>query len=75
MQAITLSPAALALFRLHLQERRTIDVDANRATYQELERAGLMIGGHGFSGRQVFSVTKEGFERKADLLTRAKAAG
>lgn len=27
-----------------------------------------MVGGLGFSGREVFSVTKEGFERKAELL-------
>jgi hypothetical protein len=63
-----LSAEALALFRLHIQERRTVDVEKNRETYRELARAGLMVGGLGFSGREVFSVTREGFERKAELL-------
>ena len=63
-----LSAEALALFRLHIQERRTVDVENNREAYRELARAGLMVGGLGFSGREVFSVTKKGFERKAELL-------
>jgi hypothetical protein len=77
MQTFTLSESALALFRLHLQEHRTIDVDANRATYQELERAGLMAVGNSFAGGQdsIYHVTKEGFERKSEVLSRSKAAG
>jgi hypothetical protein len=77
MQTIALSEAALSLFRLHLSERRTIDVDANREAYRELERAGLMIVGNSFAGGQdsVYHVTKEGFERKAELLVCAREAG
>jgi hypothetical protein len=73
----TLSEAALALFRLHLEHRRTIDVDANREAYRELARAGLMVVGNSFAGGQdsVYHLTKEGFERKAELLACAKQAG
>jgi hypothetical protein len=69
----TLSDAALALFRLHLEHRRTLDLDRNR----ELARAGLMVAGNSFAGGQdsVYHVTKEGFERKAELLACAREAG
>jgi hypothetical protein len=65
-----LSREALALFRLHVERRGDVDVDANRETYRELERAGLMIVGNSFAGGQdsVYHVTREGFERKAELL-------
>jgi hypothetical protein len=65
-----LSDAALALFRLHLEQRENVDVEANRETYRELERAGLMACGHSFrDGRDsIYRLTKEGFERKAELL-------
>ena len=72
-----LSDAALALFRLHVERRRTIDVEANRETYRELARAGLMVAGNSFAGGQesVYHVTKLGFERKAELLTNAPLPG
>ena len=65
-----LSRKALALFRAHLEERRTLDVEANRETYRELARAGLMIAGNSFAGGEesVYHVTRLGFERKAELL-------
>ncbi len=65
-----LSHEALALFRLHVERHGDVDVDANRETYRELERAGLMVVGNTFGGGQdsVYHVTKEGFERKAELL-------
>lgn len=44
------SAKALALFRLHIQERRTVDVDVNREAYRELERAGLIVVGNSFAG-------------------------
>jgi hypothetical protein len=77
MQTITLSEDALALFRLHIEHRRTIDVDANRETYRELARAGVMVAGNSFAGGEesVYHVTKLGFERKAELLACAKRAG
>jgi hypothetical protein len=77
MQKTTLSASALALFRLHVELRRTIDVDANRETYRELARAGLMVAGHSFAGgdESIYRLTKEGFERKAELLDQAREAG
>jgi hypothetical protein len=77
MQALALSEKALALFRLHNERHGDIDVDTNRETYGELERAGLMIVGNTFAGGQdsVCHVTKEGFERKAELLAWAKEEG
>jgi hypothetical protein len=70
MNTITLSPAALALFRLHIERHGDLDVDANRKAYRELERAGLMVVGNTFAGGQdsIYHVTREGFERKAELL-------
>jgi hypothetical protein len=72
-----LSKHALALFREHLEQRRTIDVETNRKAYRELACAGLMFAGNSFAGgdERVYHVTKEGFEQRAELLARAKAAG
>jgi hypothetical protein len=69
-----LSPSALALFKRHIDLGRTIDLEANRAVYEELARAGLMVVGNSFAGGQnsVYSVTKKGFERKAELFACAK---
>ena len=65
-----LSKQALALFRLHVERHGDVDVDENREAYRELERAGLMVVGNTFAGGQdsIYHVTKEGFERKAELL-------
>jgi hypothetical protein len=43
MKTKTLSPAALALFRLHVERHGDVDVDAHREVYRELERAGLSV--------------------------------
>ena len=69
MQTLALSEKALALFRLHIERHGDVDVDANRETYRELQCAGLMIVGNTFAGGQdsVYHVTKEGFERRAEL--------
>jgi hypothetical protein len=77
MPTIALSEAAVALFRLHLEHRRTLDVERNREAYRELARAGLMVAGSSFAGGQdsVYHVTKQGFERKAELLACAREAG
>ena len=74
MQTLALSEKALALFRLHIERHGDVDVDANRESYRELERAGLMVVGNTFAGGQdsVYHVTKEGFHRKAELLACAK---
>ena len=74
MKTLALSPAAVALFRRHVEARRTLDLEKNRDAYRELARAGLMVAGNSFAGgvESVYSLTKEGFERKAELLARAK---
>jgi hypothetical protein len=72
-----LSKQALALFREHLEQRRTIDVDTNREAYRELARAGLMVAGNSFAegDESVYHVIKEGFDLRAELLAGAKEAG
>ena len=73
-----LSKRALILFRLHIERRGDIMVDdSNRKAYRELARAGLMVAGNSFAGgdESVYHVTKEGFERRAELLAGAKEAG
>ncbi len=76
MNTTTLSPAALALFRLHVERHGDLDVDAHRETYRELERAGLMVVGNTFAGGQdsIYHVTREGFERKAELIAATSPA-
>ena len=76
MQTIALSESALALFRLHLEHRRTLDLDRNREAYRELARAGLMVAGNSFAGgdESVYHATRMGFDRKAELLACAKEA-
>ncbi len=76
--ATVLSDAALSLFRLHVARGGHIPItDENRDVYDELAKAGLMAWGHTFrDGRNsICRLTKNGFERKAELLARAKEAG
>ncbi len=69
---ITLSETALSLFRLHVERMGRIAVDdSNREPYRELESAGLVLLGRPFTGPPQYHLTKEGFERKAELLNRA----
>jgi hypothetical protein len=69
MQTTTLSESAVALFRLHVERQGRIDVDStNREAYREMERAGLMLLGRPFTGEPRYHLTREGFERKAELL-------
>jgi hypothetical protein len=73
MPTLTLSPAALALFRLHVERSGQIAVDdQNREPYLELERAGLVMNSRPFAGDHIYALTREGFERKAALLGRAR---
>jgi hypothetical protein len=69
-----LSRAAVARFRRHLAGDRDV-TDANRAAYRELAAAGLMEAMHSFAGgdESVYRLTKQGSERKADILARAGA--
>jgi hypothetical protein len=51
MPTITLSEAALALLKLHVERRGDIPVDdSNREAYRELARAELMVAMHTFTG-------------------------
>jgi hypothetical protein len=71
----TLSGAALALFRRHVERRGQLDVDdSTREPYRELARAGLMRAGSTFRDgpESIFRLTQEGLERKAELLSRAR---
>jgi len=70
MPTITLSPAALTLFRLHVERQGQIPVDnSTRGPYRELARAGLMRAGSTFRDGEesIYRLTPEGFERKAEL--------
>ena len=72
MQTVTLSEAALALFRLHIELHGNIVIDdANREPYRELERAGLMVLGNSFRDGPgtIYKVSKLGFDHKAELLS------
>ena len=78
MKTVTLSEAALALFRLHVERGGHLDVDdTTREPYRELARAGLMRAGHTYTkgDESIYRLTKEGFERKFELLQRVKDAG
>ncbi len=77
MKTQTLSPAALSLFRRHVELGRTIDLEANRAVYEELACAGLMVVGSSYARGQnsIYTVTKKGFESRDELFDYAKEAG
>jgi hypothetical protein len=67
---ITLSAAAVALFRLHVERRGQVSVDdSTREAYRELARAGLMRAGSTFRDGEesIYRLTQEGFERKANF--------
>ena len=77
MSTIALSPAAVALFRLHVERQGQIAVDdATREPYRELARAGLMRSGSTFRDGEesIYRLTQEGFERKAEFLGCAKVS-
>jgi hypothetical protein len=62
MQTTTLSDAALAVLRLHVQRDNIRIDDSNREAHRELARAGLMEAVHTFAlGRESrYRFTKEG---------------
>jgi hypothetical protein len=74
MQTITLSEAALALFRLHI-ERDGIRVDeANRAAHRELAAAGIMypVSTFAHGSEAYFRFTEYGWERRHEILACVK---
>lgn len=67
----TLSPAALSLFRCHVEQHGDIAVNtSNRPIYRELEREGLVRAVSTFAGgpESAYRLTKMGFDRKGELL-------
>lgn len=69
METTALSEPAIALLWLHVQRTGDIEVtDTNREAYRELERAGLVLLGRPFTGEARYHLTREGFERKGELL-------
>jgi hypothetical protein len=75
---IALSAAALSLLRRHVEKHGQVEVDAStREAYRELARAGLMVAVHTFAGgdESAYKLAKAGFERKGELLARAREAG
>lgn len=70
-----LSPAALSLFRLHVERRGQIPVDdATRPLYRELAGHGLMRAGSTFrdGAESIYRLTEMGFVRKGEILGCAK---
>lgn len=77
MQTISLSQAAMALFRRHVERQGDVVVDdSTRETYRELAQAGLMVSVSTYAGgpESAYRLTKAGFERKGELLACAKEA-
>lgn len=78
MQTTSLSESAINLFRLHFERHGDIAVnDETRHIYRELALAGLMHAVSTYAGgpESAYRTTKEGFERRAEILASAKAAG
>ena len=72
METTDLSPAALALFRLHVERHGQIAVDdSSREPYRELARTGLMRAGSTFreGEESIYRLTAEGYERKAEIFS------
>jgi hypothetical protein len=72
-----LSDAALDLFRLHVARQGDVRVDdTTRGIYRELASAGLMVAVSTYAGgpESAYRLTREGFERKAELLACAREA-
>jgi hypothetical protein len=78
METTTLSEAALALFRLHVERKGQIPVnDTTREPYRELARHGLMMAGSTFRDgpESTYVLTKAGFDLKhATAPSRAESA-
>jgi hypothetical protein len=65
-----LSPAALELFRRHVEQEGGIPVDdVTREPYRELARAGLMRSGSTFRDgpESIYVLTEQGFELKKSI--------
>ncbi len=72
MQTITLSEAALAMLRLHVEQDNIRIDDSNREAHRDLARAGLMEAIHTFAlGRESgYRFTREGRDLANALSSR-----
>ncbi len=71
MQTVTLSQAALELFKRNITGTQILVDDANREAYRELARAGLMIPLHTPLGREsAYPMTEEGVGYGRSLMER-----
>ena len=63
MPTVTLSDAALALLRLHVEHGELPVDDSNRELHRALASAGLMVAVHTFSGgrEQFYRFTRAGW--------------
>ena len=67
---ITLSEAAVALFRRHIDHGEMPVDDSNREAHRELARAGLLVAVHTFTGgrERFYRFTREGWDRRFEFL-------
>jgi hypothetical protein len=73
-ESVRLSASAVTLFRLHVERQGNVKLDdSNRDAYRELESAGLMLLSRPFVGERVYRLTRNGFERKAELLAQSES--
>ncbi len=70
MPTIALSEAALALFRLHVEQDGIRVDDADRGAHRELAAAGIMYPVSTFARgpEAYFRFTPEGWERRHEIL-------
>jgi hypothetical protein len=73
----SLSPDAIALFRLHVEQDGIRVDDAKRAAHRELAAAGIMYPVSTFARgpEAYFRLTPEAWERRHGILGCAKEAG
>jgi hypothetical protein len=74
MREKTLSPAAMALFRLHVEQEGIRVDDANREAHRELAAAGIMYSVSTFARgpEAYFRLTEDGWNRRHEILDCAK---
>ena len=69
-EPVQLSDAALALFRLHVEQQGRIPIDdTTREPYRELEAADLVVLSRPFTGPRSYVLTKMGWKLE-DVLAR-----
>jgi hypothetical protein len=74
MREKALSPAAMALFRLHVEQDGIRVDDTNREAHRELAAAGIMYSVSTFTRgpEAYFRFTPEGWEQRHEIMARAR---